>query len=129
MKGKRAMITGLVATACVLLGVAVVATRGCGRMEQEFKSAEKMMRLALGIGAYANAHDGKYPDKLDDVKEYCEYHLLITNPVTGDNPGYEYVKPQEDAPPGTILLYQLRDGKRDLDLKVTLLDGSVGVGK
>ena len=50
----------------------------------------------------------------------------MLNPLTGDNPGYEYVKPTQ--PPGfptEIMLYQLRNGVRDLDFSVGLTNTSV----
>ena len=47
-------------------------------------------------------------------------------PVTDDDPGYEYVKPADDADlPTTIVLYQLRDGKRDETLAVGYGDSAV----
>ncbi len=55
-----------------------------------------------------------------------DYAKLTANPLTGDNPGYEYVKPKDDAPSATtVVLYQLRGGKRDETLKVAFKDGSV----
>ena len=44
--------------------------------------------------------------------------------MTGDNPGYEYVKPADNSA-DAVILYQLRGGKRDLSLAVAYADGSV----
>ena len=55
---------------------------------------------------------------------------LLKNPATGDDPGYEYFKPPRGQHAGkTIIIYQLRDGKRDTTLAVAYLDTSVGVPK
>ena len=73
----------------------------------------------------------KWPTSLDDIKEELgdEYDDVMTNPVTGDTPGYEYVKPtSDDLEKGlskTVVLYQLRDGKRDESLDVFYATGSV----
>jgi hypothetical protein len=51
-------------------------------------------------------------------------------PPTGDNPGYEYVKTTSDAAGSTtIVIYQLRGGKRDASLPVAFADGSVSEAK
>ena len=57
------------------------------------------------------------------------YQELITNPVTGDNPGYEYVKPaghpsDQDFDHHQVILRQLNGGQRDPNLEVGYSDGS-----
>jgi hypothetical protein len=53
-----------------------------------------------------------------------DFEERMINPVTGDNPGFEYVKPSADANPKiTVVLYQLRDGLRATDLRVGFGDG------
>ncbi len=75
----------------------------------------------------------KWPESLNNVQEYLDDKKLaelLKNPHTGDNPGYEYVKPTVARPdPKTILVYQLRDGKRDMSLPVVYADGKTGVHK
>ena len=75
----------------------------------------------------------KWPESLNNVQEYLDDKKLaelLKNPHTGDNPGYEYVKPTTARPdPKTILVYQLRDGKRDMSLPVVYADGKTGVHK
>jgi hypothetical protein len=72
--------------------------------------------------------EGQWPDSLDQVKEQAEktatdmgvdkdFATLMKNPLTGDDPGYEYVKPAEGDPlETTVMLYQLRGGTRDTTL-------------
>ena len=63
------------------------------------------------------------------------------NPITGDNPGYEYIQPPANADPNAdiddseegnlesskeiVILVQLRDGKPDLTLKKLHVSGWV----
>ena len=54
----------------------------------------------------------------------------MKNPLTGDDPGYEYVKPNGNANDSDfdsqqVILYQLRAGAQDDSLKVGYADGSV----
>jgi hypothetical protein len=113
----------------VLIISSVVAGCGAQKKAQEIESMDHMKKLAEAIVEYSGNNDGAYPDSLDQVKEYCEeksYDTLIENPFTGDNPGYEYVKPADDASiSDTIVLYQLKDGSRVTQGKVAYLDGSV----
>jgi hypothetical protein len=55
---------------------------------------------------------------------------LMKNPLTGDDPGYEYVKPKGNLndkrfDSQQVILYQLRGGKRDTSIKVGYADASV----
>lgn len=104
---------------------------GCG--DPRGKSQIQMNKLQLALYEYAQAHDSEWPDSLEQIKESVggddAYQKLITNPVTGDNPGYEYIKPK--GRPGDdnyehrqLILYQLNKGKRDQNLKAGYSDGS-----
>ena len=78
-----------------------------------------------------------WPEKLDEVKPLIgkegpmgvigkgkDFAALMANPLTGDNPGCEYVKPK-DGGTAPVMLYQLRGGTRDESLPVAFRDGSV----
>ena len=72
----------------------------------------------------------QWPDGLDELLPALENNRAVfENPVTGDNPGYEYVKPsgslEEIKSAETIVLYQLRNGQRDASLAAAYLDGQV----
>jgi hypothetical protein len=107
----------------------VVAGCGAQKKAQEIQSMDHMKKLAEAIIEYSDDNDGAYPDSLDQVKEHLKekpYDTLIENPFTGDNPGYEYIKPADDASiSDTIVLYQLKDGSRVTQGKVAYLDGAV----
>ena len=90
-------------------------------MGERFRSDQQLHKLAAGIAAYREANNDEWPDRLTDIQDCIDgnFETLIENPYTKDNPGYEYVKPAENADRSTsIILYQLRDGKRDLSLNV-----------
>ncbi len=121
--------TGSIASLVLL----VVSTIGCGnRSELESQSNENMEKLAAAVWEYRDA-DGVYPENLDD-STYQEdvggpevFQYLMKNPLTGDDPGYEYVKPPDDTPlsaSDVIIIYQLRDGHRDTTLPSCTLGGT-----
>lgn len=78
----------------------------------------------------------KLPDRLDDLQECFasveEFQQALRNPVTGDDPGYEYVKPPRGVV-GTaladrvVMVYQLRAGQQAWDLPVGYVCGQAGL--
>jgi len=93
-----------------------------------FQAMNRMRNILGGIVNYRANHKDTWPNQLEDIQEdlYSPLDGLIVNPYTHDNPGYEYVKPPEGADPATtVVMYQLRDGKRDLGLAVGYGDGRV----
>jgi hypothetical protein len=112
---------------------------GCSDAKQRDESTAHLQGFGEAITAYYGEHQ-KWPATLADVKPMIgtdlggmkvgggkSYDELLKNPLTGDNPGYEYVRPPEplESTRNVIALYQLRGGKRDESLKVGYLDGSV----
>jgi hypothetical protein len=95
-------------------------------------SAHNMRTLTVGVLDYGEKNQ-RWPDSIDDLAPHGEgkggLRRLMMNPVTGDDPGYEYVKPVSKYGEGKhsdrVVFYQLRDGKRDLSLKVGYLDARV----
>lgn len=75
--------------------------------------------LLRGIRTYRD-NNGNWPDTLEQIREFTEDVNLadvMTNPLTGDHPGYEYDKPATDAELATTpIIFQMRDGERDLTL-------------
>ena len=105
---------------------------GCGlsdapRAEAVLKSSNQMKELILAVRNYEDTN-GYWPEELSDVKSLTDtdFEVLMVNPITEENPGYEYVKPTDDANPATtVILYPLRGGERDTSLKVGYADGRV----
>jgi hypothetical protein len=144
VKTQQETPTGGLPRAKYVLGIGlltlVAATSGCGnKAKLNLETANHMKSLCVAATLYHNDKKA-WPDNLEQIKPYIgkeapglpdfsngkDYAALIANPVTGDNPGYEYVKPKDDAPGRTtIMLYQLRGGKRDESLPVAFMDGSV----
>lgn len=94
------------------------------------QSVNRMKNLLEGVLEYRAENNDMWPEKLDDTREFTDrrigYENMIGNPYTHDNPGYEYIKPSPNADPSkTVVLYQLRDGKRDINLRVGFGDGRV----
>jgi hypothetical protein len=90
-------------------------------------SSNNVMALSLAIIAHRDQNGGQWPDSLDQIKANIPgYDQLIVNPITKSNPGYEYVKPADDADlASTVMIYQLRDGARDESLPKGYADGTV----
>ena len=121
--------------ACVLLLLTAAAAGCCcppiqaaREAARQAQSANNMHQLGIAIHRF-QSREGAWPASLEDLKPFTEmYDELITNPVTGDYPGYEYVKPElirNVVPFDTVVLYQLRTGSRDLQLPVLYADGAV----
>lgn len=114
----------------------VVSLCGCGNVTaardaaKATQSAAQMKQLGLGLVNYRDTYK-KWPENFDKIASFTEgkegLAKLLVNPITGDNPGYEYVKPTDkDADlTKTIVIYQLRDGKRDESLQVLYGNASV----
>lgn len=120
---------------CYVVVVALtVGLTGCAAEN----SRKQINQLQLAIILYSYNHDGEWPDSLDQIKDELggatSFSRLMKNPLTGDDPGYEYVKPNgkwDDSgfDSQQVMVYQLRDGKRDSNLKVGFADGSASLLK
>ena len=112
----------------VLVAVVMASTCGCAVIarSRSARSSSNMKQLAQ-MAILCMIENGAWPDRLVQLKKYAaegRWDELITNPVTGDRPGYEYVKPASDSF-DAVILYQLRGGERDLTLPVAYADGAV----
>lgn len=113
----------LIATCALLAG-------GCGGGEAKkaLESTINLRQLTMAVMTYETSN-GSWPENLEQLKAAdATVTSLMTNPLTGDNPGYEYVKPEGELTAGrtnTVVFYQLRGGERDESVAVAYLDGSV----
>ena len=107
-----------------------MALSGCKHKDKEDpKPTANLKMMSTGIMMYRRAYND-WPDTLDQIVSIIagnsDTKMLLTNPITGDNPGYEYIKPAADADPATtIVMYQLSGGKRDTSLPVLYADYKV----
>lgn len=114
----------------------VVALAGCLRhpvsdarqAAQRVSSSNNIKQLTLALLQF-HEDQQKWPDHLNELIPIHGNTLVLSNPITGEEPGYDYVKPTiaPDDPQAstTVVIYQLRHGKRDTELEVGYLDGSV----
>ena len=104
---------------------AITAARDAARQAQ---SMNNMMQIGLAAINHHQIHED-WPNSLDDLRDQIpDLDVLLVNPVTMDDPGYEFVKPPVGEGVSwseTIILYQLRNGARDTSLPVGFADGSV----
>lgn len=120
------------AAAVVLAACLAFVLTGCGgalQSARSARSANQMRQILIGLMHYLVDNADAWPDRLEQIEEYVggkeELARLMKNPLTGDDPGYEYVKPADPKAPNTPVLYQLRDGQRELGMPVGYADGSV----
>jgi hypothetical protein len=111
---------------------------GCGQgnKKAELQSSLNMKILLEAIHKYHEEHN-QWPEKLADVKDHAykvieergedtDFMMVMINPLTGDDPGYEFIQPKEgDGLDTTVMLYQLSSGERQEDLPVGYQSGSV----
>ncbi len=140
---RKVIVTGGTLLACVLIGTMIgFRAYQSSRARNEMRSSSRMKMISQALFIFMNDHRAEFPNTLPEIKPYLErlppnfpfierleFDYLMSNPLTGDFPGYEYVKPNLDVPESefnkAIILFQLRDGKRATDLPVALGDGSV----
>ncbi len=116
----------------LLLGAALPLAAGCDSAAS--RSAAHLERLSLDLRNYEKRH-GVPPDSIEQLAEFFsgeeDLREVLYNPLTGDDPGYVYVKP----PPGVlgsslarrvVVLYQSRGGEPDHDLPVGFAEGTTG---
>jgi hypothetical protein len=121
----RAALAVMAAVACSALG-------GCdGRPTA---SVRNLQTLAGCVSEYREKYS-TLPDSLDQLREFFasedEYQQTLKNPLTGDDPGYLYVRPPvgvigSSLADRVVMLYQLRSGEKAEDLPVGYAGGSTG---
>lgn len=86
------------------------------------RSLNQMKALIVALNSYAEDNRGQYPAKLEDLgnSSYVkDLDKLLINPLTGQTPGYVYVRPsvplntlvKEKRTARTPILYEARDGR------------------
>ena len=89
-------------------------------------------RMLHQIGARAleiRAETNRLPNGFEEIQNTTHRFEDLRNPLTGDDPGYAFdllpAATDQLDPAETVLLYQLRDGVYDPQLRVCYLDGTV----
>lgn len=124
-------VTAIFLAAFLALLVAA-GSSGLGSARQQARLAHsdyKMTQLAIAANEFQQEHN-QWPDRIEQLAPYTggrqELAILMANPYTRDDPGYEYVRPEKDTRPSeTVMFYQLSGGQRDESLNVSYADTSV----
>jgi hypothetical protein len=109
------------------LGQAMTQARGQAQMAMMMNN---MKQILLAMHMY-ELDNGKLPDSLDQLDKYLgASQQVLTNPVTGEYPGYIYEKPAESLsdiknPATTAILWEAKDGKPNPDGAKGFADGHV----
>jgi len=100
------------------------AIRPLGPTKEQMQRRElvsNLRQVTQAIFLYAAEHDGKLPPDLDALKavlgDEAEFNALMTHPVTGERPAFQYIKPKGDDlfelenTGEIVLLRELRNGR------------------
>lgn len=123
-------------TALAKFSPAIVAGLIRGRQAaNEVKSANNLRMLGQSVFLYSNENNGKYPDKLEDLKSQFDvgsptFDDVTKNPRSADKPGYIYVKPAAKLadvrnPSETPVFFESLNGKKNPDGLIGYADGHV----
>ena len=126
---KRQLFVIVLLSIVGMTGCVDIHTPGAREAALRVSSRNNMKQMVLALLKHYEKKQ-EWPDGLDELLPLLDNnHAVFDNPLTGDNPGYEYVKPsaplEEIKDAETIVLYQLRNGQRDRKLAVAYLDGQV----
>lgn len=85
------------------------------RAKQRLSEAN-MKALLQRVNLYTLSNGGRFPDTLEDLRDGPrdkDFDKLMTNPITGENPGYVYRKPAREPKWSVKILWESKDGKPD----------------
>src|SRR5262245_20885728 len=100
--GKRVLLIVL----GIVGGLGLLAVICCGvggwfiydRVQRPEQSRQNMHKLHLALMEYADEHGGEWPGSLTQIQDRVggepAFAKLMKNPLTGDESGYEYIKPK-----------------------------------
>lgn len=127
---------------CLLLLTGVFLS-GCGDQpsKAEVATRDNMHQFHSAMMDFREDTGREWPETIDDLKPYVtDFEEFMTNPITGDNPGYRYTVPDPQAVAearakldeesgeelSVVVIVQLRNGEPDLSLRKLFSDGRVG---
>lgn len=122
----------------LLVVILCVTCLGCGISEtrkaaKRVKAKQNVQRIIGGINDYFEK-EGKYPDKLEDIKEHIKpYDEVIVSPYSSDNPGFIYLKPKDiegksaDEIKKIVVVVNSKDGDPDPKTVSGSLGGEVKI--
>ncbi|MEM8781841.1 MAG: hypothetical protein AAGE65_03205 [Planctomycetota bacterium] len=89
-------------------------------------SASNLRQIGLSMLTYIDAN-GEWPESLEQLEDHVPgFSALLTNPRTGETPGFIYEKPADGAPPSqTPVVWESFNGAKDPNGAVLYADGSI----
>lgn len=110
--------------------------------DEEVATRDNMFALHSAMMDYWEDGGERWPESLEDLREFTDdFDALMTNPITGDNPGYRYTRPARGSLTGDegdedeesdeplrediVVIEQLRNGQVDDTLRKLYADGTV----
>ncbi|MEM1109793.1 MAG: hypothetical protein AAGH99_13995 [Planctomycetota bacterium] len=90
-------------------------------------SANHMRQIGIALMQYTDQNRGRFPESLLELRGVMpQIEQLMTNPRTGDRPGFIYEPPAPGSDPSrTPVLYESLNGQKDPNGAVLYGDGSV----
>jgi beta-lactamase regulating signal transducer with metallopeptidase domain len=110
----------------------LIARRGAAQSAQ---TMNQVQQLLIGVITYSANHDGKLPDKLEDLKDMMggddAFKKLMTDPKTGAIPAFIYVKPAEKMSQintsNTKIIFEMKEGRKADSGIIGFADGHVEI--
>jgi hypothetical protein len=89
-------------------------------------SASNLRQIGLTLLTYYEAQ-GRWPETLEELQDHVPgFAGLLTNPRTGEDPGFIYEKPADGAEPSvTPVVWEAWQGQKDPNGAVLYADGSI----
>lgn len=94
---------------------------------QGIVSANHMRQIGIALQMYVDQNNGRFPENLLELRGVMpQIDQLMTNPRTGDRPGFIYEKPTPGVAPSRVpVLYESFGGQKDPGGAVMYGDGSI----
>jgi prepilin-type processing-associated H-X9-DG protein len=95
------------------------------KLETRVKSATNMDKILKARLKYANEHSGQWPDNLKALADYGINDDMLINPEHPElKNGYIYLKPQQNASPQKVVIYEAHDTWNE-GINVAFFDGHI----
>jgi hypothetical protein len=121
---------GAIAGSAVGAGVVMPALARTRHQAQYVASMHNLKQIGMALYMYASDHDDKFPENLEQAKEYYKDSKILESPRKPKNfegPSYIYVEGhslKEESPSRQVLVYENPEYCQD-EIDVLFLDGHV----
>ena len=121
---------GAIAGGAVGLGITMPALARVRQQKQSIVAMKNLKQIGLALYMYAEDHDGRFPDTLEQATEYFGNSKILNSPLKPkdfDGPSYIYVKGhslKEESPSKQIVVYENPEYCKD-QINAVFVDGHV----